>query len=124
VTNISDLDVWVIRHKETKEIIKVPSGKTSWRKQNHAKSAWLTFCNSYWSIEELSKSLGVKLIKEPYGFRFPKFDEQYVYELASVKSLNKDLFEKLQQLCEECIDYLPEAVKQTYITKLKEITND
>ena len=43
------MELWVIRHKETKEPVKVPSGKTSWRKVNHAKAAWATFgTHSYW----------------------------------------------------------------------------
>lgn len=40
VEGIEIPEVWVIRHKETRKLWTATSGKQSWKKVNHAKSAW------------------------------------------------------------------------------------
>ena len=53
MTNKPKLEVWAIRHKETKEIWEARSGKSSWKAKNHAKSAWAnTHVNNEYALEE------------------------------------------------------------------------
>lgn len=64
---------WIIQHKETKEVWKAKSGKTSWNKQGHAKSAW---ANNY---EYLLYDAGWKS-------EVNLFKNQTEYEVVEVKS--------------------------------------
>ena len=68
-----------IRNKETKEILKVRSGKTIWATAGHAKAAFAT------------SGLGWRGDYEKVGLKpFCKFSEQDVFEIIEV-TYNKDL---------------------------------
>lgn len=123
-----ETSVWFIRHKETQELWKAPSGKTSWRKKGHAKSAWATVCGMYGSAEHYSRKYGVPLIEERSLWRdetyyvFPKFDEQDVYELVEINNVAGELVDSLKEIIEAMINHLPEEKKAEYLAKYKEIT--
>ena len=63
------IEIWIIRNKNTEEVWKARSGKTSWNKPSHAKGAW---ANTHWDWED-----------------YEKFDEQSEYILEEVLSALK-----------------------------------
>lgn len=71
-------ETWIIRHKETKEVWTSSSGKSSWNKPGHAKSAWLQ--SNYY-------------LKSEVGMH--NFDDQDEYELVEIKSDWQDKYEAL-----------------------------
>lgn len=78
-------EIWVIRNKETKEIWKAASGKTSWKKSNHAKNAWANSHNGPWG-GGLLEGLGIQPKFMEYGSGYKKlinykFDDQDKFEL-------------------------------------------
>lgn len=85
-------EVWAIRHVETGEFWQARSGKTSWRKANHAASAWAQGeginekdvprvpCTSRWCKEG-----GCYYCDENRTVR-PKFREQDTYECVKLES--------------------------------------
>ena len=69
--------------------------------------------------------MGVKLIKDGNYLRFPKFDEQDVYELFDVNSIGRDLVIELRKLCLKGLDLLPEGVeKEEFRKKLSELIKE
>lgn len=79
---------FIIRHKVTKDIWTAQSGKSSWKKPNHAKAAWANSRHS--STPDIDKG--------NYGNgwqRYPRFNEQDVYEVVEVKPENT----KLEEAC-------------------------
>jgi DNA-directed RNA polymerase specialized sigma24 family protein len=120
--------IYCIRHKESGALWKAPSGKSSWRKQGHAKSAWATLCQGYNSAHIYANRYGVDLV--PYqrydgdiDFAFPKFDEQDVYELIEINNLAGELVQSLREIIEGMIEHLPEDKKQEYLMKYGELKN-
>ena len=73
-------EVWIIRHKETKEMWTSKSGKSSWKQIGHAKSAW-----------RLNGWCGHQC----------KFDEQNEYEVFNAYNYT-ELEEELGQYKTEC----------------------
>lgn len=90
--------VWIIRHKETKEQWEARSGKASWRAVNHAKAAWAL------SNEN-------------------KFDEQSDYEVFNL--YNYAELEKQLDILFGIISDIEDAEGTTYMTtwesQLKEV---
>ena len=122
-----ETSIWFIRHKETQELWKAPSGKTSWRKKGHAKNAWATLCQHSYSAKDYSERYNVPLKKEWSHYRgevyvFPKFDEQDVYELVEINNVAGDLVDSLKEIIEQMIQHLPEDKKAEYLAKYKEIS--
>lgn len=95
---IKAAQTFIIRHKVTKEVWTARSGKSSWKKPNHAKAAWAN--SSHSSTPDIGKG--------NYGNRwytYPKFNEQDIYEVVEIKAEN----DKLQKACEllkETLDYV------------------
>lgn len=127
VKKTPETSVWFIRHKETQELWKAPSGKTSWRKKGHAKNAWATIRGIWNSAEHYGTLYGVPLLTEYHSYSgeerkvFPKFDEQDVYELVEINNVAGDLVDSLKQIIEQMIEHLPEDKKELYSAKYKEI---
>ena len=83
---------YIIRHKKTKEPLVLPSGKASWKKVGHAKSA---FGNAAWYPTAKTKA-GL----DQYG-RVPKFDEQDIYEIVEVKPESEERLQRAVDLLKE-----------------------
>lgn len=102
-------EIWVIQHKETKEIFKAPSGKSSWRKPAHAKNAWGTlraYYDSKESVEKISKPLGIEPIYRDckyYPWDFPKFDEQDTWELVKLETQVESRLGDATLLLQQCL---------------------
>ena len=72
-------EVWVIRHKDTREIWSTRTGKTAWKKSGAAKNAWAhVYCQGF----------------DPEG---PYFDKQTDYVLDQLNDMTdyKKLYEEL-----------------------------
>lgn len=94
---------FIIRNKETKELFRARSGKTSWKAPGHAKNA---FNQSIfpWNAEKY----GLCLIDAPNRFsedkkRTPKFDEQDVFEIVELKSESADNLSKAVEILNTCL---------------------
>lgn len=113
---------FVIRHKETKELWRADSGKSSWRAVGHAKLAWANTYYSNWRVAERCKGLGITPIPEPRSWceaklRFPRFDEQDVYEVVELKPDSETRLQRAEELLRFCVGrlhdtYFEEQVKQ------------
>lgn len=67
---------FVIRHKETGEIVKMRSGKSVWAKVGHAKASWKTSRLDY----PYREKFGFKpQLRKDFGF-----DEQDMFEIVEV----------------------------------------
>lgn len=96
---------YIIRHKETKTIWKASSGKKSWKASGHAKGAWAR--SSHRHTKDIEKDL---------HFKYPKFDEQDVYELVELKPESEDLLKEAVTLLEECLVSLdPRSELKEYV---------
>lgn len=96
---------FVIQHKQTKELFKAASGKTSWQKAAHAKNAFantVKVCNAH--------EYTLPKVKEPDYGRFVwdsiKFDEQDVWEIVELKTTTEINFGNAIKLLEESLDAL------------------
>lgn len=113
---------FVIRHKETGEHWRAQSGKTSWRKTGHAKLAWANTYHETWRVRERCEALGLTPIPDPRSWakdqiRFPRFNEQDVYEVVELKSSSESRLQKAEELLRFCVGRLhdthfEEQVKQ------------
>lgn len=81
---------YIIRHKETKELFKATSGKTSWKKPAHAKSAF----NLTVRYGRSAERYGLQVITEHKSWGVdthgPRFDEQDVYEIIELEPKSVD----------------------------------
>lgn len=81
---------YIIRHKETKELFRAQSGKTSWRATGHAKNAF----NLSVAYGRSAERYGLEVIREQKSWGVdehgPKFDQQDVYEIVELKSESED----------------------------------
>lgn len=81
---------YIIRHKETKELFRAASGKTSWRATGHAKNAF----NLSVAYGRSAERYGLEVIREQKSWGVdehgPKFDQQDVYEIVELKSESED----------------------------------
>lgn len=80
--------IYIIQHKETKELFIARSGKSSWKQPGHAKNAYLNtagwkgcMCEEY--------GMPTKKIFNRYSEEFERealrFDEQDVFEIVELK---------------------------------------
>lgn len=116
-------EVWAIRHKETGEFWQARSGKTSWRKANHAASAWAQGeginekdvprvpCTSRWCKEG-----GCYHCDENRTVR-PKFREQDTYECVRLESdVESELTKALARIKE--LEANEEKLKGFYLRQM------
>ena len=113
-------ETWVIRHKDTHEILAVPSGKSSWRAKGHAKNAWNTHACRH------AEKLGVGLVPQggywkPEQLVFPKFDQQDIYELVKLEHETTTTLTEAIRLLNMClgrVDYNVERDIKTFLEGL------
>lgn len=77
--------IYIIQHKETKELFIALSGKSSWKQPGHAKNAW----NQSIFHRDCEK-YGLPIINDPSRYdvtrtRVPLFSEQDVFEVVELK---------------------------------------
>lgn len=105
-------EVWVIKHRETGDLWKANSGKSSWKAKGHAKNAWSNsncYFNNNVSVSDYEKhvkhtEMGPYYVynpgwNKPY-YAYPKFDEQQVYEVVRVDTEADDMKGAIQQFLE------------------------
>lgn len=104
MTTKPQLEVWTIRHKETKEIWVARSGKSSWKAKNHAKAAW-TNTMGVWRDGRNLEAAGITPEWEKEESRgYPinsKFDMQDKYELHCLTYKPEVELERLKEMLEE-----------------------
>ena len=89
------IETWIIVNKETGEQWKAGSGKSSWRKKNHAKSAW----NHHWGYIGYPNTTSILSMEEyEWNSVSAKFDNQDDYELIEVGSQISELGAKIQKM--------------------------
>lgn len=95
---------FIIRHKETKELFRAQSGKTSWKAPAHAKSAFNLSVAYGRSCEKYG--LDVIVEKKSWGTdtHGPKFDQQDLYEVVEVKSETDETLDKALLLLKEVFE--------------------
>lgn len=94
---------YIIQHKETKELFRARSGKTSWKAPGHAKNAF-NLSVYIWNYQQL----GLELVPETSRYlqgksRPPKFSEQSVYEIVELKHNDSTQLDKAAALLTECL---------------------
>lgn len=90
------MSVFIIRNKTTLEQWKAASGKTSWKKINHAKAAF-TNNMSHLRSDPLLKVFTDKVEK----YKSLKFNDQDVYEAVELLSETEDKLKKILTLVED-----------------------
>lgn len=94
-------ETWVIRNKTTGKYFKAVSGKAAWRKAGHAKNAWIN--SSEYRDMDIPRVFDESYYgRQPEG-RFPKFDEQDIYELVKLKPELDTKLEEAKALLEVCL---------------------
>lgn len=120
--------LWVIRHKVTKNHVRVPSGKTSWAQPGHAKNAWWGWGGRPLILmKRFAENLGVELVPTGYkgALQFPKFDEQDVYELVDISQEGKDLTRNIVEFLMQIQGRLADLSLEDKATELlKELNSD
>lgn len=97
---------FAIRHKETKELWRAPSGKTSWRATGHAKNAWKTLdCYGQEEVLRRCERYGVSATPTGYNNRleFPRFDDQTTWELVELRAESETQLLKATALLRQCL---------------------
>ena len=97
-----EMGVYSIFHKETGELWVARSGKTSWKKPQHAKAAWIQYTGRN-EVEHpsLVVTRQYRYNKEFYEDR-AKFDEQDIYEIRQMVSyVDKSDLDKAKELLKE-----------------------
>lgn len=103
------MSVYIIRNKETLEQWVADSGKSSWRKPNHAKAA---FANSSYGVKrdpllsEHTKTLG--------KYEALKFNNQDVYECVELLSSAEERSGMIEKTLVEVYDKLKEIEELHY----------
>ena len=98
---------YIIQHKETKELFRARSGKTSWKAPGHAKNAF----NNSLGHPIYCRQYGLEVIeyKDPrWGevtTRSPRFDEQDVYEIVELKLETETALSEAKVLLNECLGH-------------------
>lgn len=101
------MSTFIIRNKNTLEQWKAASGKSSWKKQNHAKSA---FAHSKYVL--LLDPLLDKFTSNLCRWDSLKFKDQDVYEVVELLSDSEDKLKRITTLIEDNIlllDYYSEG---------------
>lgn len=96
---------YIIQHKTTKEKYKASSGKSSWRKPQHAKAAFRQSC-SQWNDEEFSLKYKYKYENGNWLGRYVSFNDQDVYEIIELKSKDSEGLTKAKELLTSCLGRL------------------
>lgn len=95
---------FTIRHKETKELFRASSGKTSWKATGHAKNAF----NLSVAYGRSAERYGLEVIREQKSWGVdehgPKFDQQGVWEIVELKSETDELFGQSLLLLKEVFE--------------------
>lgn len=95
---------YIIQHKETKELFRARSGKTSWKAPAHAKNAfnnsmgWQGCCASQYGLEPIEDQY--------YGGtrkRAPLFSEQDIYEVVELKHNSSSQLDEAIVLLNACL---------------------
>ena len=91
---MNKVQLWVIRHKQTKQQWKAKSGKASWGGSGAAKNAW---ANSYQGYSDRLPDEVKHFYKDNNSWTTGRCDEQDVYECAhcgceAVKSVTQSMF--------------------------------
>lgn len=116
---------YIIQHKETKELFRARSGKTSWKAPSHAKNAF-NQSTCAWNYQQL----GIELVPTTrqytrsgvVGFEIPKFNEQDVYEIVELKHNDSTQLDKAAALLTECLgrcDYQLQKRIEEFLEGLK-----
>lgn len=96
---------YIIQHKETKELFRARSGKTSWKAPGHAKNAF----NNSLGHPFYCKQYGLEVIeyKDPrWGeirTRSPRFEEQDIYEVVELKLNSSSQLDEAITLLNACL---------------------
>lgn len=115
---------YIIQHKETKELFRARSGKTSWKAPGHAKNA---FHNSL-GHDIYCRQYGLEVIEyedQRWGevrTRSPRFDEQDVYEIVELKLNDSTQLDKAATLLTECLgrcDYQMQKRIEEFLEELQ-----
>ncbi len=77
------IQLWVIRHKQTKQQWKAKSGKASWGGSGAAKNAW---ANSYQGYSDRLPDEVKHFYKGNSGWSTCRFDDQDVYEVVNIST--------------------------------------
>ena len=80
---MNKVQLWVIRHKQTKQQWKAKSGKASWGGSGAAKNAW---ANSYQGYSDRLPDEVKHFYKDNNSCTTCRFDEQDVYEAVNVST--------------------------------------
>lgn len=92
---------YIIRHKETKELFRAASGKTSWKAPGHAKNAF----NQTVAYGRSAEKYGLNVIVEQKRWgtdtHGPKFSEQDIYEIVELKPESEDKLQRAVDLLKE-----------------------
>lgn len=116
---------YIIQHKETKELFRARSGKTSWKAPGHAKNAFNQSVYR-WNYQQL----GLELVPTTHrytssgvdGFELPKFNEQDVYEVIELKHNDSTQLDKAVVLLTECLgrcDYQLQKRIEEFLEELR-----
>lgn len=89
---------YIIQHKETKELFRAQSGKTSWKQPGHAKNAW-----NQSMFGDIMAKYGLEYIDDPSWYtperkRPPLFAEQDVFEIVELKPESQNKLEEAIEL--------------------------
>lgn len=95
----TNAELWVVRHKGTKELWVAASGKTSWKKAHHAKSAW-KLCKGKNEVSDPSFTS----VEHRWGHKVrTTFDNQDIYELVNTID---QYYIKVENLVEQKVELL------------------
>lgn len=95
---------YIIQHKETKELFRARSGKTSWKAPGHAKNAfnnsmgWQGCCASEYGLTPIEENRYGSLRK-----RAPLFSEQSLWEVVELEHAASTKLEEAVLLLKECL---------------------
>lgn len=95
------MSTFIIRNKETLEQWTAQSGKSSWKKANHAKAA---FANSRGINRE--DPLLSPFVKGLGKYESLKFNDQSVYEVLEVYSTSEKRYAEIERKFKEIVDEL------------------
>jgi hypothetical protein len=98
---------YIIQHKTTKEKYKASSGKSSWKKPQHAKAAFLQSYTQWDDSIYVSKYKHAGL-KNDWYIDLPRlsFNDQDVYEIIELKSKDSEGLTKAKELLTSCLGRL------------------
>lgn len=119
---------FIIRHKETKEMWRAESGKSSWRAAGHAKLAWASSHYDHWNQSHIVEKCEKERIKpvasrsykgEP-TVRFPKFDEQSTWEIVELLPHSVNRLQEAEELLRFCLGRLTDYHFEQKVQKFLE----